>query len=347
MLCTLTYVETYVGINIQIDVKYRTLVISRSTPHCAKYTRTNLSVETMMPYRAAILACAAVATLLAVASSPQPASAFSSSLTGLRIVHRPRAGASLSSMVVLQASPVMACAPDDDDDDRPSSSRRALLLFASAAAAGAVVLPARPSLAAAATTTARESLIADLDTSLERISTIPPLLESAQWDKVRTVLKTPPVNQLWNLGDAQNTLARLAKETGEMEMMDMKDELAISLQMTDQYSYDNNFIYYQPGKFTPHFRFFFPVILSIFSRGIRRVWVASRANSWGVVWRGVAWRGVVAEETLIAPPSFHICRPPPCLTPLPPLPCRFYFVPFVVVRRMPARILTASIVDVI
>jgi len=28
----------------------------------------------------------------------------------------------------------------------------------------------------------------------------------------------------------------------------MKDELAISLQMCDQYSYDNNFIYYQPGN---------------------------------------------------------------------------------------------------
>ncbi len=156
---------------------------------------------------------------------------------------------------------VMACAPDDDDD-RPPSSRRALLLSASAAAAaGVVLLPACPSFAA--TTAIRESLIADLDTSLERISTIPPLLESAQWDKVRTVLKTPPVNQLWNLGDAQNTLARLAKETGEMEMMDMKDELAISLQMTDQYSYDNNFIYYQPGEYlrAPAFdSFFFPSI---------------------------------------------------------------------------------------
>jgi len=29
--------------------------------------------------------------------------------------------------------------------------------------------------------------------------------------------------------------------------MEIKDELAISLQMTDQYSYDNVFIYYQPG----------------------------------------------------------------------------------------------------
>ena len=30
--------------------------------------------------------------------------------------------------------------------------------------------------------------------------------------------------------------------------MEIKDELAISLQMTDQYSYDNVFIYYQPGN---------------------------------------------------------------------------------------------------
>ena len=30
--------------------------------------------------------------------------------------------------------------------------------------------------------------------------------------------------------------------------MELKDELSISLQMTDQYSYDNVFIYYQPGN---------------------------------------------------------------------------------------------------
>jgi len=62
------------------------------------------------------------------------------------------------------------------------------------------------------------------------------------------VLKTPPVNQLWNLGESKNTLVQLAKETGEFELMEMKDDLAISLQMTDQYVYDNNFIYYQPGN---------------------------------------------------------------------------------------------------
>lgn len=42
---------------------------------------------------------------------------------------------------------------------------------------------------------------------------------------------------------------KLAKETGDFDIMEMKDELAISLQMTDQFSYDNVFIYYQPGEF--------------------------------------------------------------------------------------------------
>lgn len=56
------------------------------------------------------------------------------------------------------------------------------------------------------------------------------------------------MNQLWNLGESQNTLVKLAKETGNFDLMEVKDELAISLQMTDQYSYDNVFIYYQPGE---------------------------------------------------------------------------------------------------
>ena len=41
---------------------------------------------------------------------------------------------------------------------------------------------------------------------------------------------------------------KLAKETGAMELLELKDDLAISLQMCDQYSYDNVFIYYQPGE---------------------------------------------------------------------------------------------------
>lgn len=41
---------------------------------------------------------------------------------------------------------------------------------------------------------------------------------------------------------------KLVKENGNFDLLEMKDELAISLQMTDQYSYDNVFIYYQPGE---------------------------------------------------------------------------------------------------
>lgn len=131
-------------------------------------------------------------------------------------------------------------------DQRSISSRRSFIAAASSSAAAAIVVtPPQPAFAADEN---KESLIADLKDSLSKIQTIPPLLESSEWDKVRTVLKTPPVNQLWNLGESKNTLVKLAKETGDFELMEMKDELAISLQMTDQYSYDNVFIYYQPGN---------------------------------------------------------------------------------------------------
>jgi len=43
-------------------------------------------------------------------------------------------------------------------------------------------------------------------------------------------------------------LVQLAKETGEFELLELKDELAISLQMCDQLTYDNAFVYFQPGN---------------------------------------------------------------------------------------------------
>eukprot|EP00579_Thalassiosira_antarctica_P000214 CAMPEP_0201867560 /NCGR_PEP_ID=MMETSP0902-20130614/1746_1 /ASSEMBLY_ACC=CAM_ASM_000551 /TAXON_ID=420261 /ORGANISM="Thalassiosira antarctica, Strain CCMP982" /LENGTH=209 /DNA_ID=CAMNT_0048392735 /DNA_START=33 /DNA_END=662 /DNA_ORIENTATION=+ len=130
-------------------------------------------------------------------------------------------------------------------NESTDSSRRTFLSTIAATSLSAAILPLQPAFAAASP---KDSLIADLNDSLSKITAIPSLVESAEWDKVRTVLKTPPVNQLWNLGESQNTLVKLAKETGDFEIMEMKDELAISLQMTDQYSYDNNFIYYQPGN---------------------------------------------------------------------------------------------------
>ncbi|KAL7529730.1 hypothetical protein ACHAXR_003126 [Thalassiosira sp. AJA248-18] len=131
-------------------------------------------------------------------------------------------------------------------DTMPSSdlSRRSFFSTVATASLAGVVIPFQPALAA----DTKESLIKDLNDSLSKITTIPSLVESMEWDKIRTTLKTPPVNSLWNLGESQNTLVRLAKETDDFELLEMKDELAISLQMTDQYSYDNNFIYYQPGN---------------------------------------------------------------------------------------------------
>lgn len=136
------------------------------------------------------------------------------------------------------------------------SSRRSFLTKAGTLTASTISLSLTSSLlpianaanAAEPSSTTKEALLTDLQTSLTKITPIPDLLQNSEWDKVRTILKTPPVNQLWNLGESQNTLVKLAKETGEFELVEMKDELAISLQMTDQYSYDNVFIYYQPGN---------------------------------------------------------------------------------------------------
>lgn len=91
-------------------------------------------------------------------------------------------------------------------------------------------------------------LLDELSQSKEKVNSLPDLLKNQEWDKVRTILKTPPVNKLWNLGDSQNTIMKLAKETGNVELFELKDDLAYSLQMCDQLTYDNVFVYFQPGS---------------------------------------------------------------------------------------------------
>lgn len=93
-----------------------------------------------------------------------------------------------------------------------------------------------------------DEYLTELKLSLTKLQPIPKLLEEQKWDEARTILKTPPVNKLWNLGDSQNTVLKLVKETGNVELFEMKDDLAYNLQMCDQLTYDNNFIYYQPGN---------------------------------------------------------------------------------------------------
>mmetsp|Transcript_15221 Transcript_15221/g.22484 ORF Transcript_15221/g.22484 Transcript_15221/m.22484 type:complete len:210 (-) Transcript_15221:135-764(-) len=101
---------------------------------------------------------------------------------------------------------------------------------------------------AADSSAAAANLIADLETSLDKLATVPELLQAQKWDEARTVLKTPPVNYLWNMGDSSNTLLKLAKATDNFDLIELKDELSLSIQMCDQLTYDNVFVYFQPGN---------------------------------------------------------------------------------------------------
>lgn len=166
---------------------------------------------------------------------------FATTALILAIIHN-SAGFSISHTVTKSASALYLEAPE-------STSRRAFVSKASVLASSvAIATVVSPSLASAAAPTQKKALIADLTESRDKLESIPDLLQQSEWEKVRQVLKTPPVNQLWNLGDSQNTLVKLAKETGDFELLEMKDELAISLQMCDQYAYDNVFVYFQPGN---------------------------------------------------------------------------------------------------
>jgi hypothetical protein len=91
------------------------------------------------------------------------------------------------------------------------------------------------------------SLIDELVESKKKLSQVPDLIKAEEWEAVRAILKNPPVNTLWNMGDGKNPMLKISKATDEFELIDLKDELGISLQMCDQFVYSNEFIYYQPG----------------------------------------------------------------------------------------------------
>jgi len=90
--------------------------------------------------------------------------------------------------------------------------------------------------------------LSELESSLSKLQSIPNLLSDKKWDEVRTVLKTPPVNKLWNLGETQNTALKLVKETGNVELFEAPSDLSYNLGMIDQLAYANNFIEFQPGN---------------------------------------------------------------------------------------------------
>ena len=47
---------------------------------------------------------------------------------------------------------------------------------------------------------------------------------------------------------SQNPVLRLARDTGNVDLFELKDDLAYNLQLCDQLTYDNAFVYYQPGN---------------------------------------------------------------------------------------------------
>lgn len=107
---------------------------------------------------------------------------------------------SLSSFI-FQAAAFSVCPTSQNNavvDSRRDFLSNALIKIPSALVAGSVILN-NPSEANAATSTAE--LVGDLETSLNKMDVIPDLLDQGEWDKVRTILKTPPVNKLWNLGE--------------------------------------------------------------------------------------------------------------------------------------------------
>lgn len=147
---------------------------------------------------------------------------------------------------VTTSAVLLAATKDANHDDAMNLNRRQVLIGTAGAMASTLLTSGA---ANAASSSSAESLIAELQLSLDKLKPVPSLLEKQEWEAVRTILKTPPVNNLWNLGDSKNTLMQLAKATDEFELIDIKDELSISLQICDQLTYDNVFVYYQPGMY--------------------------------------------------------------------------------------------------
>ncbi|CAK0857208.1 unnamed protein product, partial [Prorocentrum cordatum] len=89
---------------------------------------------------------------------------------------------------------------------------------------------------------------ATLQTQRDKLVGLPGKLREEKWDDVRTTLKSLPVGLLWNLGDKKNTVRILGLEAGDDELMELSEEISSSLQLADQFTYDNAFVKFQPGN---------------------------------------------------------------------------------------------------
>lgn len=136
--------------------------------------------------------------------------------------------------------------PQQQQQQRQQLQRRRFLgkaVFGSAAASLVVATNPSPSFAAQS----KEDLAKYLAEVKEAIADIPQQLEEEKWDAIRTTLKIKCGN-LWNLGDAKNPVVQFAKEEGELDLLELAEELGTAFQLCDQFTYDNVFIKFQPGS---------------------------------------------------------------------------------------------------
>lgn len=87
--------------------------------------------------------------------------------------------------------------------DPPKISRRNFLATASNAVFLSVAVETIRSEPALAVSSTAQSLIDELKQCKEKLEPIPQLLADMEWEKVRGILKVPPVNKLWNLGEVR------------------------------------------------------------------------------------------------------------------------------------------------
>ena len=99
-----------------------------------------------------------------------------------------------------------------------------------------------------APTPALASTKTDAEKVLEALTPLTGYVDDGKWDAVRTVLAQSPVVELWKTGNSKNWIRAAALDAGDPELIELSEDLSSALQLTDQYVYDNNFIYFQPGK---------------------------------------------------------------------------------------------------
>ena len=97
-------------------------------------------------------------------------------------------------------------------------------------------------------TPALASTKTDAEKVLEALQPLSGFVDDGKWDAVRTVLAQSPVVELWKTGNSKNWIRAAALSAGDPELIELSEDLSSALQLTDQYVYDNNFIYFQPGN---------------------------------------------------------------------------------------------------